>query len=172
MALPLMRSRGPGMRPASIASRTAVSAEPAPSVPMSRSAVNPPIRSSRAASNAPMVRCGTDSCTVCRSSAPGWRNRWTCASIRPGSSVRSPRSITSAPAGCFTEVPASTMRSPCTRTSPGFRMRPVLMSSSRAARSTMGCGGAFWASAVARKASSRSEAGTKTRRSLVMMVRV
>ena len=39
MALPLMRRRGPGMRPWLMASRMAVSAEPAPSVPMSRSAV-------------------------------------------------------------------------------------------------------------------------------------
>ena len=71
MALPLMRSRGPGILPSSIALRTAVSAEPAPSVPMSRSAVKPAIRSSRAARVAVMVRCGTDSCTVCKSSAPG-----------------------------------------------------------------------------------------------------
>jgi hypothetical protein len=41
--------------------RTAVSAEPAPSVPMSRSAVKPAIRSSFAARTAAMVRCGTDS---------------------------------------------------------------------------------------------------------------
>ena len=46
------------MRPSSMALRTAVSAEPAPSVPMSRSAVNPAIRSSRAARTARMVRCG------------------------------------------------------------------------------------------------------------------
>ena len=41
--------------------------------------------------------------------------------------------------GMFHRVPASTMRSPWTRTSPGFMMRPPLMSSSRAAWSTMGC---------------------------------
>src|SRR5258708_24935386 len=123
-----------------MASRTAVSAEPAPSVPISRSAVKPAIRSSRAASTAMIVRCGTDSCTVCKSSAPGCRNKCTCASINPGMSVRSPRSITSDPAGRFTDGPASTMRSPCTSTSPGFTTRPLLTSNSRAARSTTVCG--------------------------------
>ena len=70
-----MRMRGPGNRPLLIASRTAVSAEPAPSVPISRSAVNPAIRSARAASMAISVRCGTDSSTVCRSSAPTCRKQ-------------------------------------------------------------------------------------------------
>jgi hypothetical protein len=91
MAFPLMRNRGPGTSPSSIALRTAVSADPAPSVPMSRSAVKPAIKSSRAASSAMIVRCGTDSCTVCKSSAPGCRNKCTCASINPGNSVRSPK---------------------------------------------------------------------------------
>jgi hypothetical protein len=59
--LPLMRNRGPGIRPWSMALRTAVSAEPAPSVPISRSAVYPAMRSARAATVAMMVRCGTDS---------------------------------------------------------------------------------------------------------------
>ena len=85
--------RGPGIRPWLMASRMAVSAEPAPSVPMSRSAVKPAIRSALAACSARIVRHGTDSSTVCRSSAPGCRNRCTCASMRPGSSVVSPRSI-------------------------------------------------------------------------------
>ena len=48
---------------------------PAPSVPISRSAVKPAIRSSRAARTARMVRCGTDSSTVCRSSAPGMQEQ-------------------------------------------------------------------------------------------------
>ena len=43
------------------------------------SAVNPARRSSRAAKIAEIVRCGTDSSTVWRSSAPGWRNRCACA---------------------------------------------------------------------------------------------
>jgi hypothetical protein len=99
MALPLMRRRGPGMRPALMASRMAVSAEPAPSVPMSRSAVKPASRSALAACSARITRQGTDSSTVCRSSAPGWRKRWTWASMRPGSSVVSPRSMILALAG-------------------------------------------------------------------------
>ena len=71
MALPLTRMRGPGMRPSLMALRTAESAEPAPSVPMSRSAMKPAIRSALAASVARIVRFGTDSSTVCRSFGPG-----------------------------------------------------------------------------------------------------
>ena len=93
-----------------------------------------------AASTARMVRCGTDSWTVCRSSAPGCRNRCTCASIRPGSSVRSPKSTISASGGCVTAAPTSTMRSPVTSTSPGASILPDSTSSRRAARSTMGFG--------------------------------
>ena len=48
MALQLMRMRGPGMRPLLMALRTATSAQPAPSVPMSRSAVKPAMRSALA----------------------------------------------------------------------------------------------------------------------------
>ena len=80
-----------------------------------------------------------DSCTVCKSSAPGCKNKCTCASINPGISVQSPRSITSAPAGRFTEEPTSTIRSPCTSTSPGFTRRPLFTSSSRAACNTIAC---------------------------------
>src|SRR5580700_283259 len=136
-----------------MALRMAVSAEPAPSVPMSRSAVKPAIRSSRAARRAWIVRRGTDSCTVCKSSAPGCKNRCTCASINPGSSVLSPRSITSAVAGCFTAEPTSTIRSPSTSTSPGFSMRPFFTSSRPAAcRTISGEGvacGCVWAEAIA-----------------------
>lgn len=71
MALPLTRQRGPGISPALMALRTAESAEPAPSVPISRSAVKPAIKSSRAAISARIVRSGTDSTAVCRFSAPG-----------------------------------------------------------------------------------------------------
>ena len=58
IALALTRRRGPGIRPWLMALRTAVEAEPAPSVPMSRSAVKPAIRSCLAAKLARMVRCG------------------------------------------------------------------------------------------------------------------
>ena len=121
-----------------MALRTAVSADPAPSVPMSRSAVKPAIRSAFAASRARMVRCGTDSSTVCRSSAPGCRNKCTCASIKPGNKVRSPKSTISAAGGCVTVAPTSTMRSPETSTSPGLSILPDSISSKRAACSTMG----------------------------------
>ena len=91
-----------------------------------------------------MVRCGTDSCTVCRSSAPGCKNRCTWASISPGSNVRSPRSMTSAPSGCLTTGPASAIRPPCTSTSPGVTTRPFRMSSKCAACSTTVGGEAGW----------------------------
>src|SRR5581483_550386 len=73
----------------------------------------------------------------------GWRNRWMWASIIPGMSVVSPRSITSAPGGWVTDAPASAMRSPRTSTSPGLMIRPPSMSRSRAACRTMGRGAAF-----------------------------
>src|SRR5579871_5314573 len=89
-----------------------------------------------------------------------------CASISPGSRVRSPRSITSAPAGCLTEVPTSTMRSPRTRISPGLMMRPPLMSSRRAACSTMGWawlgGGVCAAAPAARKQGQKNKSVPNT----------
>ena len=60
-----------------------------------------------------------------------------CASIKPGRRVRSPRSTTWAPVGCFTVVPASAMRSPCTSTSPGEMRHPFFTSSKWAACSTV-----------------------------------
>ena len=71
MALPEIRRRGPGFDPLFYRVADRVSADPAPSVPMSRSAVNPAIRSSLAASTASTVRCGTDSSTLCKSSRLG-----------------------------------------------------------------------------------------------------
>src|SRR5579863_747212 len=89
-----------------------------------------------------------------------------CASISPGIRVRSPRSITSAPTGCLTDVPTSTMRSPCTSTSPGLIMRPVLTSSSRAECSTIGraaAGSDCPAAAVVRYSNDNSATDEKTR---------
>ncbi len=86
-----------------------------------------------------IVRSGTLSTTVCKSSAPGCRNKCTCASISPGISVMSPRSITSAPAGCSTDVPAAAIRSPSTSTSPGVTIFPAETSNKRAACSTIAC---------------------------------
>src|ERR1039458_615302 len=137
MALPLTLMRGPGISPESMALRTAESAEPAPSVPMSRSAVKPAIRSSRAAISARIVRSGTDSTTVWRSSAPRWRKRWTWTSMSPGIRVAAPRSITVAPPGWATEEPASTMRLPRTSTSPGLTRVPCSTSKMWAAWRTM-----------------------------------
>src|SRR5262249_36623711 len=74
----------------------------------------------------------------------------------------SPRSRTSAPWGCLTEAPASTMRSPCMRISPGRISFPALMSSSRAACSTTARGGtgAGWLSAIV--GASREQESAKT----------
>src|ERR1700722_1313104 len=67
--------------------------------------------------------------------------------MRPGMSVVSPRSMTAAPAGCVTCVPASVMRLPVTRTSPGESTLPAATSRMRAACSTVWVGAGCWASA-------------------------
>ena len=72
-------------------------------------------------------------CDCLQISAPGWRKRWTCASIKPGRRVVSPRSIISALLGRETFTPTSFMASPSIRISPGVAMRPDSTSSRRAA---------------------------------------
>jgi hypothetical protein len=91
------------------------------------------IANGRISGTARIVRSGTDSMTVWRSSAPGWRKRWMWASISPGIKVESPRSIRLAPAGWETDEPASTMRLPRTSTSPGVTSAPCSTSSRWAA---------------------------------------
>jgi hypothetical protein len=59
--------------------------------------------------------------------------------MRPGRRVASPSSITSAPAGRETLAPASRIRLPSTRISPGAMMCPDSTSSSRAACNTIAC---------------------------------
>src|ERR1035441_6408780 len=77
---------------------------------------------------------------VWKSSAPGWRKRWTWASMSPGSRVRSPSSMTSAPAGRLA-APTAAIRSPLTTIRPGETTLPASTSNMRAARSTITRGG-------------------------------
>ncbi len=67
-----------------MALRTAVSADPAPSVPMSRSAVNPAIRSSRAASVATIVRCGNGFLDGLQVLGAGVQKEVVCGVDQPG----------------------------------------------------------------------------------------
>ncbi len=65
---------------------------------------------------------------------------WTCASMNPGRSVASPRSITRAPAGTSRLCPTRVMRSPSTITMPGASGRSEVEVKTRAALSTTGAG--------------------------------
>src|SRR6516165_2860345 len=59
-----------------------------------------------------------------------------CASIKPGNSVASPRSTTSAPAGIVADAPTATIFPPLTTTKPGMTNISPLPSNNRAAFST------------------------------------
>ena len=132
-ALPLMRRRGPGIWPWLMALRTAVSAEPAPSVPMSRSAVKPAIRSSRAAIVAVIVRCGTIPERFADLRRRGGGTDARARRSEPGRSVVSPRSMISASWGRVSLAPTSRIVFPSTRISPGVVTWPDSTSSRRAA---------------------------------------
>ena len=129
----------PGISPISMACRTAASAGPAPSVPMSRSEVNPAIKSAFAASAASIVRCGTDSSTVCIPSDG--------APVQEQVHVRVDQSRHERPVAQVDHFRAGGMwhrcarrpdRSPSTSTSPGLTTWPDAASKSRAACSTIG----------------------------------
>src|SRR5579862_7227778 len=62
--------------------------------------------------------------------------RCVCASIKPGSSVASPRSITSAPAGTLAPPPTPTILPSTTTTRPGAASASLFPSNIRAALST------------------------------------
>jgi hypothetical protein len=63
--------------------------------------------------------------------------KWVCASMNPGSSVASPRSITWAPAGIAALAPAATILLSVTTTTPGATKVLALPSNRRAAFKTM-----------------------------------
>ncbi len=109
--------RGPGITPASIASRTATSRKC--SSVITRSVVVPEARSRRrfaVARNA----CGTASCRSWPiwSPSPGTIEMWLWASTRPGITKRSLQSRTSAPAGTGVVAagPMAVIRAPSTTT--------------------------------------------------------
>ena len=91
--------------------------------PTSRTVVKPAISVRRAYSVA-MIACSgmgffSQSSWSCFQSRLDSKLRWVWASIRPGSSVASPRSSTRAPAGTCALEPAATMRPSDTTTTPG-----------------------------------------------------
>src|SRR6478735_994449 len=61
-----------------------------------------------------------------------------CASMKPGTSVASPRSITCAPAGATTSLPTASMVFPRTRMRPGETSLPLAPSNKCAACKTIG----------------------------------
>src|SRR5688500_14981413 len=131
------RIRGPGTWPSSIARRRARSAKP--SAPAVRIVVNPAISVARACATERMAPSASTSLTASRSlrGSPSTRPAMcTCASMRPGRSVASPRSMVRAPVGIVTLLarPTATIRSSVTTTTPFCRTSPPLPSISRAAR--------------------------------------
>jgi hypothetical protein len=68
--------------------------------------------------------------------------RWTWASMKPGRSVASPRSITSAPAGTERPAPTALIVDPSTITTAPATVPSPLPSKSRAALRTVRVGGA------------------------------
>ena len=146
IAWPDGKMRGPGTKPASIA-RINVTSRSRPPVctnsPRLRTVVNPASKVRRAAGIARMSFIAGSSDTALNMVPPFPPIRkLSSMSMSPGSSVVSPRSITSASSG--TDVgDTSRMCSPCTTTTPGSTMLRVSRSSRRAARSTTGCDGGF-----------------------------
>ncbi len=109
------------MRPSSIARFTDASAYPAPSVPRSRSAVNPASNVSRLCNVAAIVRYANASFSTWSFhtvSLYGCRNTCECASMSPGNKVIPGNSIVTAPFGTVTldAGPTAAIVSPETRT--------------------------------------------------------
>src|SRR6267143_629575 len=130
--------RGPGTAPLSMALRNPRSRKSAE--PRSRTVVNP-ASSVRRAYSAAYCACSAGqrrriSIVSRYQLGPASKERWVWASIRPGSKVTSPRSITCAPAGGA--PPTREMRLPSTTTSAGCTTAPVRASNIRAAFSATG----------------------------------
>ena len=123
-------------------------------LPTSRTVVNPASSTLRAYTVDSIAFSGTSrrksSTKPCFQSSVDSPVRWVCASMKPGESVASPRSMTSAPAGMERSVPTARIFGPCTRTTPLAWSASALPSNSRAAFTAM-TGGAFaldsWAGA-------------------------
>ena len=100
--------------------------------------VKPAMSVRRACSVASMARCAisflkSSSSSRFQSSVAS-PDRCVCASMRPGRSVTSPRSITSAPAGGCALAPTAVILLPSTTTMPGATTASLLPSKRRAAR--------------------------------------
>ena len=103
--------------------------------PMSRQVVKPAFSVTSAFAAPHNASCPgvvfTSASSQCTPRAPV---RCVCRSIRPGSSVAAPRSMTRAPDGTGSVRPTATMRSPSMRTIAGSSGVPPFPSTSRAAR--------------------------------------
>jgi len=119
-----------------MASRSATSANPAPSVSMSRMVVKPASRFRRAAATPWMMHVAIDfTMTGGVTSSSGCSRLCAWPSMRPGMSVRSPRSMVRAPPGA--SPPTDWIRPSRTTMSALVCTVPATGSSSRAARMTM-----------------------------------
>src|SRR4051812_1695324 len=136
MAWPAGTIRGPSTQPKSMAFLRATSRSRPPvctNSPRLRTVVKPDRKVRRALATPRNVFTAGSSCTATRGLSwfgPPMR-RLTSMSMRPGRSVRSPRSITSASDGTD-DGATSTMRSPSIRRSPGSMSSPLSTSSMRA----------------------------------------
>ena len=130
---------GPAIFPLAIALRRPTSIESRE--PTSRTVVNPAISVTRAFTLASRACSATVFCNLssvaCFQSSEYMPVRCVCASMNPGSSVASPRSITSAPAGTLAVGPAAVILPSATTTTPGFTSASPLPSYIRAAFRTI-----------------------------------
>ena len=148
MALTAKIIRGPGTAPLSMAScrpRSRKSPEP-----RSRIEVKP-ASSVRRAYSAAYCACSVgqrriESIVSRYQLLVAWKVTCVCASIRPGSSVESPRSITCAPAGA--SPPTCAILSPSVTTRPGWTTVPLRASNIRAALRAIGCDNKTMASRI------------------------
>ena len=130
--------RGPSTSPSSIASRSATSTN-ARKVPMSRTVVNPAMIVSRAFRMLPKASWAGERITSDAYPWPVsfWPTRCACMSLRPGSTVKPERSITSS---CEESAPAGSTdstRSPLTVMSWSVRTSWAITSMKRPARITV-----------------------------------
>ena len=140
IAWPAGTRRGPSTHPRSMARESATSISTPPvrtNNPRLRAVVKPASSVLRALRVVRSVRNATSSCTSLRGLPPDGppSARLSSMSMRPGSSVTSPSSISLAAAGTasgFTAV----MRSPSMTTTTGDATAPLSMSSQRSARTT------------------------------------
>src|SRR6185369_9549905 len=154
--------RGPGISPALMASRNATSTSSPP--PTSRQVVKPASIVARTLLTPVIAACAAELFICSMGERPTRDERWVWQSIRPGSSVASPRSVTARPAGALASTDSTV--SPDTTTHTGPRTSPAFTSTKRAARTAKRSA----AEAMEAVAASRASAATDAKRGSGRMV--